>query len=229
MAQGSTHLIPKKQWVKNEDITGDLNVIMAPVMHRAFDAIMADYEPASTTALVSLCTSTRPYSSGRKWKKYQDLFHLAADMIVLSNGGIIPLEYEECYPYLDYDGPRERVNDHLVEHIGRSRMIKFFTKFSYDNILFNFPPTHKRHLLYIPDVAQTLLDAKRIKSAVILPGQDHYAAAQADGTLYKGFKMYPTLHPYMLLPVAQQLKLWGAPVDKAISVIKAEALSLQGS
>lgn len=63
ISQGEETLIPKSEWVDKKEIQGtDAMVLQHPMMNRAFEKILDLHKPKHDIALVSLCTSTRPYS-----------------------------------------------------------------------------------------------------------------------------------------------------------------------
>lgn len=82
---GSDFLIPRDEWGTEADIQGgDEHLLKSPIMNRAFNKILEIWRPRHKMALVSLCTSTRPYSKSRKWKTFKELFGDDCDLIICS-------------------------------------------------------------------------------------------------------------------------------------------------
>ena len=139
ISQGEETLIPKSEWVDKKEIQGtDAMVLQHPMMNRAFEKILDLHKPKHDIALVSLCTSTRPYSKSIKWKTYKQKYGNYCDCIIASNGGIIPMEFENCYPYLTYDAHGQAKYDNLYNSYLLKRFKLFFNKFPYKYIVFNF-------------------------------------------------------------------------------------------
>lgn len=138
---GSELLIPKSEWVPEKQIQGaEVKTLYSPIIQKAFDRILEDFKPSHDVCLVSLCSSTRPYSKSRKWKKFKELYADSCDLIICSNGGIIPIQYEECYPYMTYDAHGEKMYDEVYIRITAQRLLKFFELKHYKKIVFNFRP-----------------------------------------------------------------------------------------
>lgn len=208
--QGGTYLVPEAEWVPKEQIQGnDPLVLGSPLMERAFQGILATHQPGRRIALFSLCTATRPYSLSRKWSRYVAEFEPYADLIIHSNGGIIPIEYEGQYPYLTYDAHGEAQYDKQYIEVGIRRMKEFLTRHRYDYALFNF--RHKMRNFKIAQVVGPWAKASGlIKDFAILPTKAQYEQSQREGFADQGFKIFPELYPTMFNPVLQQLKDWHA-------------------
>lgn len=191
--QGSDLLIPHEQWVSEDAIQGDeIKTLHSPIVEKAFQRILELHKPKHRVALVSLCTSTRPYSKSPKWKKFIELFGEKADMIICSNGGIIPIEFESCYPYLTYDAHGEGKWDKVYINTCYRRLMEFFNKHHYQKIIFNFRPGMRNRL-----AAQAFIrDFKGGSRIIILPTKEAYREAQKAG--FPAGKMFPDLDPRVL-------------------------------
>lgn len=193
--QGGTLLLPRERWCPLAEIQGhDPDVLLSPTIAAAFDAVMARWRPRHPIALVSLCTSTRPYSLSYKWARFLELFGERADLIVHSNGGVIPLEYEDQFPYLNYNAHGEAQYDDLYVRIGTERLGRF------------------------------LRAEGALEDYAILPAQEHYRQAQAEGFSQKGYRMHPEIYPALLAPVAEQIAAWfaAAPPLNTLDIIPPE-------
>lgn len=187
--QGSELLLPKEQWTAAENIQGDeIKTLQSPVIEAAFQRIMQLHKPKHKIAFVSLCTATRPYSKSRKWKKFAELFGDKADLIICSNGGIIPIEFESCYPYMTYDAHGEGKWDKQYINTCYRRMMQFFTKYHYDKIIFNFRPNMRNRIAALAFKR----DFKGSSKIVILPTPEAYKEAQRDGFKPAGMR-FPDL------------------------------------
>lgn len=206
--QGGTYLIPAAEWGTLADIQGnDPLVLGSALMERAFQAVVATHSPGRRIALFSLCTATRPYSLSRKWKRYVAEFEPYADLIIHSNGGLIPIEYEGQYPYLTYDAHGEAQYDKQYIEVGIRRMKQFLQTHRYDFVLFNF--RHKMRNFKVAQVVGPWAKAQGlIRDFAILPTKAQYEQSQREGFADAGYKIYPELWPTMFDPVLQQLKEW---------------------
>lgn len=191
---GSDLLIPKEQWVGVSELQGrEDKVLKHPIINQAFERILELHEPKHKVCLVSLCSSTRPYSKSRKWKKFIEEFGSDADLIICSNGGIIPIEFESCYPYLTYDAHGMSEFDDLYVKITYERLMLFFNKHHYDRIVFNFRPTlrnRKSALMF----KQTY---KKGSEILILPTPMVYEAARREKFQPSGNR-YPDISKLVL-------------------------------
>jgi predicted RNA-binding protein len=101
---GDEKVIKQSKWVPFSEISTSLDVLNHHIFSDAFQNILKTFKTTHKIAFMSMCTSTRPYYLSRKWKEFKNHFDGLMDLIVISNGGIIPEEYWESYPYLNYDG-----------------------------------------------------------------------------------------------------------------------------
>ena len=82
---GDNKLFPKVEWVPAEELFGENQVLKHPIMHKAFERILNQHKVIHSTALLSLCTDTRPYHFSLKWKKYLEYFDKKVDFKKLYN------------------------------------------------------------------------------------------------------------------------------------------------
>lgn len=125
----------------NTYIKGEYNVLNDPIFDEAFEAICEKYKPGHDYAIFSLCTKKRPYSASMKWKGIIKIFHSFCDLIVCSNAGVIPLEFENYYPFYSYDsdGTAEELSEYSKE-LFRTRITKFLQIFHWKRIAFLLNP-----------------------------------------------------------------------------------------
>lgn len=193
---GSDRLIPKEEWIDKRHIQGDeYKVMNNPIIHKAFNRILELHKPHHRTALVSLCTTSRPYSKSAKWKKFMECFGKDVDLIVCSNGGIIPIEFWECYPFLTYDAHGQSKYDrYYIQYVYRNLM-KFFNKFNYDKIVFNFRPGLRNRIAAMAFKRDYTGNAE----IIIVPTEKAYMEAQKAG--FPAGKMFPDLDPRVLTEI----------------------------
>ena len=195
--KGDEKLIRKKEWVSSKGLHGSDELILNhPIMIKAQERIFQDFTPKNNIAFVSLCTSTRPYSKSRKWKKFIDEFS-NVDFIISSNGGVVPIEYENSYPYLTYDAHGQKAYDDLYRIYTTRNLIRFFILKKYQYIIFNFRPTLRNNQAG-KFSGQYLKRMKHIRDYVVAPSQTVYKRAAQDGFQRLGLSMFPDLHPIIL-------------------------------
>lgn len=208
LPQGGDYILPRDKWPALSEIQGnDETVLRSKTMNEAFENVLRLHRPFHRTVLFSLCTATRPYSKARKWAKYVEHFERYADLVVHSNGGIVPIEMEGQFPYLNYDAKGQSKFDRIYIEVGIKRVLRFLTAHRYANVLFNY-----RHNMRNFQIALRVgPEAKRrglIEDYAILPTEKHYAQAKEEDFGAHGFKMYPELWPCMFDPVLEKLKEW---------------------
>lgn len=125
-------------------ITGEENVLKSPIFVEAFENICNIYEPQHEYAVFSLCTQTKPFSSSMKWKGIIKIFEGIADLIVCSSAGVIPIEYENCYPFNNYDSHSGHEGAENLSNYSKSlfeyRLKTFLTTFKYKKVVFLLDP-----------------------------------------------------------------------------------------
>lgn len=127
----------------DSELIGEAVLLKNPIIDVALDRIMEDYKPSNPYAIFSLCTSTRPYLNSVKWKAFYRDFGYCCDLIICSNGGIIPMEYMNCWPFLSYDAHGDSSTDELYKELFEKRLTKFLGKFGdcWEKKIFTFIPS----------------------------------------------------------------------------------------
>jgi hypothetical protein len=208
---GDEQLIPKSDWIKFSEMDSERKILddKFGIFNDAFQKILNEHTMNSKILFMSLCTSTRPYHAGIKWKTFVELFGETTDMLVVSNGGLIPRQYWHSYPFKNYDGKSQKDTTKEYQTILRNRLEVFIKKHPYDYVLANFRP----NLRNTPVTKAVLADlkAKRtIKDYAVVPDEMLYESARIDGFEGpKGMgKMFPDLHQLILDALGAQLKKW---------------------
>jgi hypothetical protein len=177
---GDQKLIQKHDWIPASDMDSDGKILAHPLFDTTFERILEDYKPIHKTAFVSLCTVTRPYYYSRKWKKFIESFGDFADMIVGSNGGVIPRDYWNSYPFLNYDGFHDpKVDEEYKAKFGY-RLEKFLRTHSYEYVIANFRP-NQRNTPVIEELLPRLKADDIIKDYVIIPNEELYNDVKCRG------------------------------------------------
>lgn len=200
---GDEKLVKKSQWIPLSEMNTDIKILTHKIFDNAFNKIVREHKPKHNVALISLCISTRPYHLGRKWKRYIEEFGDKADLIVTSSGGVIPQEYWNSYPYLNYDGDSAKVANKLYAEKMEKRLLKFFKTHSYDYVVVNFRPK-LRNTPVATKVFSKLKQQGFVKDYVIVPTQEAYSELQSRG--FPGGKMYPDLDEKILGQIRESVE-----------------------
>lgn len=201
---GDELLVKKKKWVEFSEINESMAILNHKLFDTVFEKIVTDHTPNHRIAFFSLCTSTRPYQLGRKWKVFLEKFNEYADMIVVSSGGIIPQKYWNSYPFLNYDGHTTPTGfEKLYEEKMTKRMLKFLKKHRYDYIIANFRP-NIRNANIAHNVLAILKDKKIIKDYKVIPDDELYKDVQKRG--FPSGKVFPDLDVKVLEELNNTLK-----------------------
>ena len=215
LPKGDEKLFRSDDWIPSSEMDCETKVLKLPILHEAFERVVEQHIPTQPTAFLSLCTSTRPYYRSQKWRKFQESFGPKVDMIVVSNGGMVPEPFWESWPYLNYEaGPHE--NDELYKSVMYERMMLFFITMQglghpYKNVIANFNPKQRN---YDP-AKESLTELKKvgaIENFAIIPEKELYNKAKDDGfhgSPNSAGDMFPDLHKFILDGLIQQVETFG--------------------
>ena len=96
-------IIPRDQW----DLDGLVGATEKQLFHPHFDIMRRHlyqcFRPKHSVAMFMLCSNKKPYFTNFLIKKYWKLIREKADLFVVSNPGIIPIEYSNYYPFRYYE------------------------------------------------------------------------------------------------------------------------------
>ena len=160
---------------------------------------------------------TRPYHEGPKWKRFVSNFNGKVDMIVSSNGGIIPQEFWYSWPYMNYESgePHGKKETELYNKVGYEWLLKFFKKHSYKYVICNMNPNHRIYDRF-PEAFQLLKDNGYIEDYTMIPSMELYKKVKEDG--FSGVngmgEMYPDLHKFVLDAMHEQIETYGYDKSK---------------
>jgi hypothetical protein len=187
---GDEKLVKREDWIPLSEMNTDIKILTHKMFDDAFDKIVKEHKPKHDVVFLSLCTSTRPYHLGRKWKTYMDEFSGKADLIVTSSGGIIPQAYWNSFPYLNYDGDSAKIANKLYAEKMEQRLLKFFKTHKYRYAIANFRPK-LRNTPVVTKVFAELKEQGYVEDYIIVPSEQEYLGLQERG--FPGGKMYPDL------------------------------------
>lgn len=202
-------LINKPEWYlvstkdrapNNEGLIGEEALLNNPLIDELCDKIIADFVPKHRFAIFSLCTSTRPYIKSPKWKKFFDNFGTECDLIICSNGGIIPIEYQYCYPFMTYDAHGDHKTDELYKQKFKERLDKFLKVHgdSYEKIIFSFLPS-SRNREVVKDLASDRV--------YVLPSIEVYDDIRKNGSPGVNILRFPQCAHQHLNEISQVLNI----------------------
>lgn len=138
--------IASREDCKISELEGEEKVLNSQAVDDAFERILADFKPKHNKVIFSLCSSSRPYITSLKWKSFHEHFGDVADLVICSNGGIIPIEYMCCFPFMEYDAHRANAGtDQLYKDKMKERLTRFLDKFgkNYEVIIYSFLPSSR--------------------------------------------------------------------------------------
>lgn len=149
--KGHNYLFSEEEIASREDckiseLEGEEKVLNSQAVDDAFERILADFKPKHNKVIFSLCSSSRPYITSLKWKSFHEHFGDVADLVICSNGGIIPIEYMCCFPFMEYDAHRANAGtDQLYKDKMKERLTRFLDKFGkdYEVIIYSFLPSSR--------------------------------------------------------------------------------------
>lgn len=205
--QGGELLLPRSSWAPLSAIQGnDLTMFQSPTIAAAFDRVLSTWRPRSPIMLTSLCTATRPYTASRKWWAYSALFGRDVDLIVCSNGGIVPLPYEREYPFLNYDAKGQSQYDAEYIKVVGARLAEFIRTMRYKHVIFAFLQGMRNRVIAERLGPQLVADGT-IDSFAILPSDAARQQARDEGAyMAPGFRMYPDLWPCVIEELAAHVR-----------------------
>ena len=169
---GNTLLFPVSEFRTPDTMDDETKILEDEQFIEANRLMSLNHVPKKDIAFVSLCTSTRPYNKSPKWATFIKEFGDRCDMIVSSNGGVIPMKYWQSYPFMTYDAG-EHILDDLYKEVLYNRWNTFFRENRYKHILMNFKP-HQRNYDPAMRVCKELLEDGMIESYVFLPDAEKY-------------------------------------------------------
>ena len=217
MASGDI-LISRSDFVNATKLGGDAKLLEDPTgtFARAFEAILEKHEPEHEVAIFSLCTADRPYSVSDKWKLFIERFEAISDLIVYSNGGVIPLPFEHQFPFKTYDAKATasvKTAARYREVVG-GRIKTFLGTYRYDHVIFA-TLKKSRFRAALPDLCAELRDGRYIKEFAIMPDEALNKTIEALSSKNYHDQLQPLSTEPFLQALERQLQAWGYGKEKA--------------
>ena len=184
-----------------EELCGEEKVLNSKVIDDAFERILADFKPKHNKVIFSLCSSSRPYITSVKWKSFHEHFGDVADLVICSNGGIIPIEYMCCFPFMQYDAHRANAGtDQLYKDKMKDKLQRFLDKFgsNYEIIIHSFLPSSRN--------AEAIREMNGA-GGVLLPSQEVYRDIIDNGCPGVNSRRYPQCARQAIKEMAEHLKV----------------------
>lgn len=194
--------IKSRKDCQEDELHGEEKVLNSMVVEEAFNKILNDYKPKHKNIIFSLCTSTRPYLKSIKWKTFYKYFGDSCDLVICSNGGIIPIEYMYCFPFMEYDAHRESSKtDELYKNKMKERLTKFLTVFgnNYEKIIYTFLPSSRN--------AEAIKEMGKESRGILLPTMEVYNDIRKNGYPGVNTLRYPQCAGQALKEMASYLNI----------------------
>jgi len=174
----------KDRPLNNEGLFGEEILLNNPLIDILCERMRNEYVPQHKFALFSLCTKTRPYMKSKKWQYFNMYFGNYCDFIVCSNGGIIPIEYQYCYPFQTYNAPATKKCDELYKQKFKQRLDLFLEKHMYkwDKIIFTFLPNSRN---------RQVVQQYESNKIYVIPSMEVYNDIQINGSPRLNTQRYP--------------------------------------
>lgn len=205
-AKDHNYLFSKEEIASREDckiseLEGEEKVLNSKAVDDAFERILADFKPKHNKVIFSLCSSSRPYITSLKWKSFHEHFGDVADLVICSNGGIIPIEYMCCFPFMEYDAHRANAGtDQLYKDKMKERLTRFLDKFGkdYEIIIYSFLPSSRN--------AEAIREMNGA-GGVLLPSHEVYRDIIDNGCPGVNSRRYPQCARQAIEEMAKHLKV----------------------
>jgi hypothetical protein len=132
-------VIPRERWDLEGLIGATEKQLCHPHYNELRDHLYDNFVPNSKTAIVMLCANKKPYSTQQYIKQYLKLSNQAkADFFILSNPGIIPISYDNHYPFRYYEWNETEETPEIKEQyvrVTKQRIQEWFDRFPYKAIV----------------------------------------------------------------------------------------------
>lgn len=204
---GDEKLFSRNEWIEEQAIQGSAELIFnSPLMNTAQERILDQFTPKHPIAFISWCTSIRPYSKSPKWKTFQKEL-TGVDFLVASNAGMIPIEYENSYPYMTYDAHHEQEFDEFFIIYMTRYFIRFFTLKHYEYLVINSSPS-QRNRKRKPSIlaGRYLKQHQHIKDYAIVPSSEVYARVLFNNSQQVPKVIFNSMFPDIQPPALDDIK-----------------------
>jgi len=132
-------VIPRDQW----DLDGLVGATSKQLEHFSYTTMRKhleeNFKPKSNIAVVMLCANKKPYRTQQYIKQYYTICQKeGVDFFILSNPGVIPIDYDGHYPYRYYEWNETEETEEIKAKytaVTRARIYRWFTQFKYKAIV----------------------------------------------------------------------------------------------
>jgi predicted RNA-binding protein len=132
-------VIKREEW----DLEGMKGATIKQLCHSHFntmkDYFFSNFQPLSTTAVIMLCSNKKPYSANNTIKSfYKIATRYKADFFIVSNPGVIPISYDNYYPFRWYEWNEYEETPQIKElyyEVTMRRLEEWFTHFPYKKVV----------------------------------------------------------------------------------------------
>jgi predicted RNA-binding protein len=220
-------IIDKERW-DLEGLQGATeNQLLHPHFEEAKNWFFNNYKPKSNIAVLTLCSETKPYHNSINLKhSYKICKVFNVDHIVVSNPGLIPIEYDSLYPFMYYNWPEKDETKELKElytKVLRERIEEWFNYFSeYEYIISYVRFGETRDAINSLNIPQKIYDCFNEENIEKL--KQHYPNVKNPGMFKQRLITYP-LSRYFLINKLEEIT--GKKSDLIIEIGKPVRLGIQ--
>lgn len=162
------NVVETSPWARPELLKGEARVLSNPLIEQANQAILDQFQPQHPAVIFSLCSATRPYYRSPKWKMFLAEFGSSADLVICSNGGVIPMQYAHCWPFMEYDARRVNArHDAEYKDMVVARITTFLARFPYRTIIHVYTPSSRNRAAILANgIPGTLFPSAPVQAAI---------------------------------------------------------------
>lgn len=135
--------IPFEYWAEHNSLQGEsASIINHPVFQMAEGYVLADHKKNFDILVICSCSDSKPYDRNINYRQYKKICKGKADLVILSDSGIIPLKFSYYYPFLHYNWNHSNDTKELEElfiYYSMERIKRFCKKFPYKKVILIAP------------------------------------------------------------------------------------------
>ncbi|MCS4540912.1 MAG: DUF5591 domain-containing protein [Euryarchaeota archaeon] len=201
--------IPEKDW----DVIGINGVSEKQLTHPHFEAwhkwIISEYQPPKKKIAVFIpCAAIKPYFNSPIHKAFNSIIDkYDSHKIVISNAGVIPYEFSNCWPYNAYDWnpafETKKIKKSYIE-VTMKRIKNFLIKHS---------PKYKNYVAYLHPNSESLKALRKACAELNVP---------LNIVKVKKIRLHKTADRDLILAISVNLKKLEQVLEKLSKKIKAK-------
>lgn len=143
-------IIPRSEW----DLDGLVGQTEKQLLHPHYETIMKyiynNHQKKNDVLVIFECSNSKPYSNSHILKtNFIDKFSDQCDFAVMSNPGVIPMEYSNYYPYRYDEWDHSRETPEIVERyveVNIQRTLSYVSHFGYKHVFVMMQHPHTQKL-----------------------------------------------------------------------------------